>query len=144
MIFRETMRAPAEREQLAVIRSFVEQRAGKTPAGNEEIYDLVQAVDEAVTNIIIHGYHDGPGEIEVELAYQPGSITVSLRDRAPLFDPTATPEPDLTLPLHLRPIGGMGVSLMRKCVDELKYSPRPDMGNELRMVKYLQDFGGRE
>jgi serine/threonine-protein kinase RsbW len=144
MGFYERIRLPAERKQLAEIRRFIEIYARQTPASAEEIQDLVLAVDEAATNIIVHGYLDGLGEIEVDLAYQPGRITVLLRDQAPPFDPTTVPKPDLNLPLEERPIGGLGVHLIRMCVNEFSYSTRPLGGNELRLVKYLKETGGLE
>jgi serine/threonine-protein kinase RsbW len=143
MSFHENVRLPAERNRLVRIRRFIEQEAGRTSASAEEVHDLVQAVDEAVTNIIVHGYQDGPGEIEMDLNYQPGRITVLLRDQAPPFDPTTVPKPDLRLPLHLRPVGGLGVHIIRSCADEFTHSIRPDGGNELRIVKYLKDNGGQ-
>jgi serine/threonine-protein kinase RsbW len=142
MTDRQTMLFPAERSQLAAIRRFVAQQAEKTPAAQREIQDIVQAVDEAATNIIVHGYGDGPGQIQVEWSYLPGRITVILRDRAPFFDPTTVPEPDTSLPLFERPVGGLGVHLIRKCVDEFTYTPNSRGGNELRMVKYIKDNGG--
>lgn len=142
MDFHESIRLPAERRQLATIRQFVELHAEKTTASKNEIYDLVQAVDEAATNIIVHGYQDRIGEIEMEMEYQKGRIIIKLRDEAPPFDPTTAPEPDLSLPLHLRPIGGLGIYLIRSCVNEFSHSIRPEGGNEVKMVKYLSDHGG--
>ncbi len=142
MSFHETIRLCAERSQLANIRHFVEQLARRTLASRQEVQDLIQAVDEAATNIIVHGYHDRPGEIEMDVTHQPGRITVILRDQAPFFDPTTVPEPDLSLPLFERPIGGLGIHLIRKCVDEFTHSTHPQGGNELQMVKYLKEEGG--
>jgi anti-sigma regulatory factor (Ser/Thr protein kinase) len=62
-------------------------------------------------------------------------LIVILRDRAPTFDPTTVPPPDLTLPLEQRPIGGVGLHLVRHMVDELRHRPRPGGGNEITFVK---------
>ncbi len=142
--FNQSIRLPAQRSQLAAIRRFVELQARETPASTGEVQDLVQAVDEAATNVIVHGYHDGPGEIEILLNYHPEQITVLMRDRAPLFDPTKVPEPDLSLPLFERPVGGLGIHIIRHCVDVFTYSSCLQGGNELRMVKYLKENGGLE
>jgi serine/threonine-protein kinase RsbW len=142
MSFHENIRLPAERNQLVNLRRFIEQFAGNTSASVEEVQDLVQAVDEAATNIIVHGYQDRIGEIEVDVDHQPGRITVTLRDQAPPFDPTTVSEPDLQKPLHQRTPGGLGVYLIRKCINEFSHSICPDGSNELRMVKYLKDSGG--
>jgi len=62
-----------------------------------------------------------------------------LRDQAPVFDPQQAPAPRLDLPLHLRPKGGMGVHLIRRCVDELCQQVSITGGNELVLVKYLSE-----
>ena len=142
MTFEEYVRFPARRDQLAAIRDFIEHQAAKTPASAREVWDLVQAVDEAATNIIVHGYRDGEGEIEVEFQSQPGRVTVLLRDRAPLFDPTSVPEPDRTQPFHLRKPGGFGISMIRRCADGFTHTRRAGGGNELKIVKVLVDLGG--
>jgi serine/threonine-protein kinase RsbW len=144
MNFHETIVVSAERKQLAPLRGFIEQQARKTTASVEEIQDLVLAVDEAATNIIVHGYRDMGGEIEVDVEHQPGRITVFLRDQAAPFDPTTVPEPDLCLPLEERPVGGLGVHIIRQSVDEFSYAIRAQGGNELKLVKYLAENGGQK
>ncbi len=144
MSIHENIRLPAERTQLAAIRRFIQEHAGKTCASVEEVQDLVLAVDEAATNIIVHGYRDGRGEIEVELVLATAQITVILRDQAPPFDPTKVPEPDLDLPLFERQVGGLGIHIIRQCVNEFSHSIRPNGGNELRLVKNLKTNGGPE
>ncbi len=99
--------------------------------------DLVQAVDEAATNIIVHGYRGRPGWVDVAAELVGDSIVITLEDEAPTFDPTLVPEPDLTVPAAHRRPGGMGVHLMRLATDELRHSPRPGGGNILTMSRRL-------
>ncbi|MEO7913057.1 MAG: ATP-binding protein, partial [Roseiflexaceae bacterium] len=89
------------------------------------------AVNEVATNIVVHGYRGRPGAIEIGLRRQGDSIEIRLRDRAPLFDPTCVPTPDLTLPLHKRPLGGMGVHVTRELMDVMRYRVTPEGGNQL-------------
>jgi serine/threonine-protein kinase RsbW len=96
---------------------------------------LVQAVDESATNIVVHGYRGRPGTIDVEVKGANDTLAVRLRDSAPLFDPTGVPPPDLSLPLDQRPIGGLGVHLTRKCVDEMIYRVTSEGHNELTLLK---------
>ena len=96
---------------------------------------LVLAADELATNIIIHGYKKQPGSIEVELAHHEGTLYITLRDRAPVFDPNTQPEPDITVPLEQRALGGMGVFLARRASDEIRHVARPGGGNEVSLVK---------
>src|SRR5215217_5828376 len=104
-----SLHVAADVAQLTAIRAFVEQQAHALGVDASVIYDLVLAVNEVATNIVIHGYRRQPGEIEIELRPQGDAIEIRLRDRARLFDPTRVPAPDLNLPLHKRPFGGMGV-----------------------------------
>lgn len=133
------MRVSAERKLLASIRDFVRSQAIAGGASPDEIDDLIQAVDEAATNIIVHGYGDKAGMIEIEIRSQPGLLTVFLRDNAPPFDPTQVPKPNINLPLEQRPIGGLGVHLIRHCVDEFHHDLQKDGGNELILMKYVNE-----
>jgi serine/threonine-protein kinase RsbW len=130
-----SLRVAADVAQLAEIRTFVEQHARALGADAAAIYDLVLAVNEVATNIVVHGYRSQPGAIEVDLRQQGDAIEIRLRDHAPLFDPTCVPAPDLTLPLHKRPFGGMGVHVTRQIMDSMRYHATPEGGNELTLVK---------
>ena len=97
--------------------------------------DLVVAVDEALTNIIRHGYGERRGPVEVVVAREGNSIVVRVRDEAPAFDPTTWPAPDLGLPLERRRAGGLGILLLRRSVDRVMHRARAQSGNELILVK---------
>jgi anti-sigma regulatory factor (Ser/Thr protein kinase) len=125
----------AELKNLAEIRSFVAEASASLGADAEATYDLVQAVDEAATNIIIHGYREGPGAIEVDVVRCGDFVAVTLRDQAPVFDPTRVPAPNLMLPLEKRKIGGLGTYLIRQSVDEVRHRALPAGGNELALIK---------
>jgi anti-sigma regulatory factor (Ser/Thr protein kinase) len=120
---------------LVVIRAFVEAAAAVLKVQPGLVAHTVQAVDESASNIILHGYRGGPGVIEVEVKVVANDLTVVLRDTAPVFDPTKLPEPDISKPLDERPIGGLGVFLARKLMDEIRHRERPGGGNELTLIK---------
>jgi serine/threonine-protein kinase RsbW len=130
-----SLRVAADVEQLAAIRAFVEQHSRALGIDRFDIYDLILAVNEVATNIVVHGYRGQAGAIEIEMQQRGDVLEIRLRDHAPLFDPTRVPSPDLTLPLHKRPFGGMGVHVTRELMDELRYRVTPDGGNELTLVK---------
>ncbi len=130
-----SLRVAADVAQLATIRAFVEQHSRALGVDAFDIYDLILAANEVATNIVVHGYRGRPGAIEIELRQLGNAIEIRLRDQAPLFDPTGVPAPDLTLPLHKRPIGGMGVHVMRELMDAIRYRVTPEGGNELTLVK---------
>jgi anti-sigma regulatory factor (Ser/Thr protein kinase) len=130
-----SLHVTADVEQLATIRAFVERHARELGSDAFDTYDLVLAVNEMATNIVVHGYRGQPGAIEIELRQLGDAIEVRLRDRAPLFDPTRAPAPDLSLPLHKRPLGGMGVHVTRELMDSLSYRVTPEGENELTLTK---------
>lgn len=129
------IRIAADLKNLVTIRRFVETAASRWSGSPEAITGVMMAVNEAATNIIVHGYQGRPGVIEVEVACDQDALKVYVRDRAPRFDPTSMPAPDVTLPLEQRPLGGMGVMMMRQLVDELVYQTTSDGRNELMLVK---------
>jgi serine/threonine-protein kinase RsbW len=132
-----TMRIPADVGRLAGIRDMV--RASALAAGADQAFvdDLVQAVDETATNAIVHGHAGRPGWVEVGVASEGDRLVVTIEDDAPLFDPTAVPEPDLSVAPERRRPGGMGVHLARVCVDEITHRPRPGGGNILTLARRL-------
>lgn len=129
------LRIPAELERLADVRAAVRAVARACDAPVTCMDDLVQAVDEAVTNIVVHGYRGGPGTIDLTAELIGDDIVITLEDRAPLFDPTTIPTPDLTIPPHRRRPGGMGIHLMRLAMDSVQHRPRPGGGNILTLTR---------
>ena len=112
-------------------------------ADTEAISDLMMAANEAASNIIVHGYQERSGIIEVEVTQKGDYLEIHLRDQAPPFDPTTIPPPDTTLPLEQRPYGGMGMHLIRQLVDNVTYRFSPQGGNELILAKRLDLSGNR-
>jgi serine/threonine-protein kinase RsbW len=138
---RAVLRVQAERSQLAIIRKFVAEATASSQMAPEDIEDLVQAVDEAATNIIVHGYRDSSGTIEIEIINRPKKVMIYLRDHARPFDSTSVPEPDINLPLEKRPIGGLGIHLIRHCVDEFQHHYLQEGGNEITLMKQKRTKG---
>ncbi|MEO8572057.1 MAG: ATP-binding protein [Chloroflexota bacterium] len=136
-----TLRVPSELGQLAALRDFLRTAADEAGVGDAGAADLVQAVDEAATNAMIHGHAGRPGWVEVDVATKDDRFVVNVRDDAPGFDPTTVQSPDLSVhPANRRP-GGMGVLLARLCVDEMTYRPRPGGGNILTLVRRFERNG---
>jgi anti-sigma regulatory factor (Ser/Thr protein kinase) len=94
-------------------------------------------LDEAVSNAINHGYESGVrGEIAVRLRRAADGVLLEVEDDGKPFDPLQAPPPDLSLPLERRPIGGLGIHLIRNLMDEVSYA-RIGGRNVLKMVKRL-------
>jgi anti-sigma regulatory factor (Ser/Thr protein kinase) len=100
----------------------------------EDILDMQLAVEEAITNTIRYGYAGAPGTIAIRCTVEPDRATVEIADDAPAFDPLKVPEPDLSADLDDRPIGGLGIFLLRKVMDDVAYR-FADNQNILVLVK---------
>lgn len=73
------------------------------------------ALEELLTNIIKYGYDDAAAHtIQVTIRLDEHALFLQIEDDGHPFDPTAAPEPDLSLPVEERPIGGLGLALVRK------------------------------
>jgi serine/threonine-protein kinase RsbW len=128
---------PASKQSLGPIRDLVAGIGSEHGVSDDALYDMISAVDEAATNIIVHGYKGAPGEIEVEVALVKKQFTVTLSDRAPTFDPTLIDPPDVTLPLEKRKPGGLGVYMMKHFMDRVEHTARKGGGNVLVMGRKL-------
>jgi serine/threonine-protein kinase RsbW len=133
---------PAQFESLQGIREFVAKQAGDYGFNSNEVYDIQIAVDEAFTNIIEHAYGgECVKDIECACSAIENEFTVTMIDTGITFDPTKVPEPDTSIPLEERDIGGLGVHFMRIYMDEVSFSRIPTSGaggnycNQLVMVK---------
>ena len=100
----------------------------------EEILDSQLAVEEAITNVIVHGYEQITGNIVITFRITHGLAEVQIEDFAPPFNPLSIPDPDITVDIEDRKIGGLGVFLIRQVMDDIVY--RYENGkNILVMVK---------
>ena len=130
-----SLRLNAELKDLPQIRHFIQGSAAAFGMPSEEVSKVVMAVDEAVTNVIVHGYAGRGGPVEVEVTGPPGALVIRLRDHARPFDPTGMPAPDLTGPAEERTPGGLGIHLIRQVMDQLIYRRPEEGGNELTLIK---------
>ena len=81
------------------------------------------SVEEIFVNIAHYAYSDKTGEavIEVEIDDEPKTVTITFIDRGVKYDPLAKPDPDVTLSVKDRQIGGLGTFMTKKFMDELSY-----------------------
>ena len=129
-------------DSLDEIREFVGEAARQVGFSNKEIYSIQLAADEASSNIIEHAYAGiENGKIEIDCSSLDGGIIIVMRDQGKSFNPSSVPEPNVKADLSNRKIGGLGMYLMRKLMDELSYESSAETGNTLTMIKHLGDDG---
>lgn len=88
---------------------------------DEDILDTQLAIEEVVTNVIMHGYGDAGGEILISLKADDTSVVIRVEDSAEPFDPLTLPEPDISADIDDRKIGGLGIFLTRQVMDDVRY-----------------------
>jgi serine/threonine-protein kinase RsbW len=127
---------PARFEFLDEIREFVGQIARDGGFNDKEIYSLQLAADEAASNIIEHAYEDIPdADFEITCDMRGDELVITMRDWGKPFNPSNVKMPNLKADLADRQIGGLGVYLMRKLMDDVHYLSNPKTGNLLTMTK---------
>jgi sigma-B regulation protein RsbU (phosphoserine phosphatase) len=129
---------PALIGNLSVMRQFVEDACRRAGVDEDTSFALQLAADEACTNIATHGYAGlAPGPIHLALQFRDGQAAVTITDFGHAFDPAQAPIPDVRADWADRPIGGLGIHIMRHAVDEIQYRTDPDTGNHLTLIKRL-------
>lgn len=95
------------------------------------------ALEEAVSNVMLYAYPKGTdGLVQVEATLTKDALEFVIIDNGVPFDPTTAPEVDFNLPVKDRPIGGLGIHLVRQLMDTVRYE-RKDEKNYLTMTKRL-------
>ena len=97
---------------------FIKTLAANAHLDEDDTGRLRLAVEEAVGNIIDYS---SATEIKIDTQDSDGLLSITISDDGEPFDPTAAPDPDLTIPADQRPIGGLGIMFMRKMSDSLTY-----------------------
>lgn len=137
-IFERELLVKSTTDNLALIREFTKSAAAECNFSDETIGKIILAVDEACTNIIKHAYKYSPeGNIFISSKFENGKFIVSITDEGKHFDPALVPEPDLLQYNKQKHAGGLGMFLMKKLMDEVKYSTLTGNKNQVVLVKYL-------
>jgi serine/threonine-protein kinase RsbW len=136
-----TLTLNADPSELATVRDFCQDVSRKSGLPERSIYDLQLAVDEACSNVIQHAYGGRGGQIEITIEAIANGMQVVIRDWGQAFDLEAVPVPDVTAPLEARPLGGLGLFLIRQMMDSVEFRFDAADGNTLTMVKTTQGRG---
>ena len=100
-----------------------------------KVHEVQLALEEHLTNVLHYGYDDdGEHHIQIRVNLAAGELRIQVQDDGRAFNPLVHPAPDFTLPLDQRPIGGLGIHMIRKSLDHLEYC-REDGKNVLVMIK---------
>jgi serine/threonine-protein kinase RsbW len=111
--------------ELARVRAALAKIASRQRVSSGVELDVGLALEEIVTNVITHGPATDPTQlITVRLSVGSGVVIAEIEDEGQPFDPLQAPQPNLGGPLDARPVGGLGIHLVRTLMDEVVYSRR--------------------
>jgi anti-sigma regulatory factor (Ser/Thr protein kinase) len=116
----ERLTLPARVESVRAFHQFVRSGAEAIGLDSVDMNKLDLVLEEILVNIARYAY-DGAGDVEVAYSAEPGSLLVEITDSGRSFNPLESAPPELALGLAERPIGGLGVLLVRQIVGSLSY-----------------------
>lgn len=113
--------------------NFVEECADRFGLATKKKFGLELALEEAFINICSHAYPDGEGDAEIFCTGDGDAFVLEIADSGKPFDVLSLPDPDITLDIMDRQIGGLGIHFIRTMSDSVSYRRENDR-NILRMV----------
>ncbi len=139
MATRDELTIEATDDNLSVVQEFVEKRLNEVGCPFRAAMQIAVAVEEVFVNIAHYAYHPGRGnaKLRVEVTENPLRVLLTFIDKGIPFDPLAREDPDITLPVEKRKIGGLGIFMTKKMMDDVFYEYR-DGSNILTIRKDLE------
>jgi sigma-B regulation protein RsbU (phosphoserine phosphatase) len=123
--------------ELQRLASEIERFAQHHRIPDADVHAVSLSLDEVITNIIAYGYDNQEAhEIHVRLTLASGGLSAEVEDDGRPFNPLTAPQPDLTSALEDRPVGGLGIHLVRSLMEQVDYR-RESGKNHLIMSKRL-------
>lgn len=125
-------------ENLDAVTDFVEEQLIRLGCSMEVRIQIRVAIDELFSNIAYYAYHPdtGPATVRVETVQDPRAVLITFVDRGVPYNPLAREDPDITLPADEREAGGLGIFMVKKTMDDVRYEYK-DGENILRIRKNI-------
>lgn len=129
---------PADDSALDDVLAFVEEELEKADCPMKTVMAITVAIEEVFVNVSHYAYPNSSGEASLSIDFDSESrlMTFVLKDSGIPFNPLAKPDPDITLSAEERQIGGLGIYMMKKTMDEVSYAYK-DEKNILTMKKTI-------
>ena len=132
-----TIEVPSTRESIASASAQAEEWLQSHRPSAQTLNLLLITIEELVINCIDYGFDDDQlHTIRLMLSIEGRNLTITVVDDGHPFDPLAMPLPDLSLPVQARPVGGLGIYLLRQLADQITYQRRDEF-NELTISRRL-------
>ena len=125
-------------ENIEVVTDFVNQQLEELDCPMKAQMQIDIAIDELFSNISHYAYNPDVGQatVRVEVVEDPLAVIITFIDNGKPYDPLAEADPDITLSIDERQIGGLGIYMVKKSMDDIAYEYK-DGQNILRIKKKL-------
>lgn len=124
-------------DELPVLAEKIEALAESWELSMPLAMNINLALEEAISNVIFYAFDDEKEhDIKIVLSLENKTLTIEIIDDGKPFDPTARQQPDISLPAEDRPIGGLGIFLIKKMMDNVTYTRHNNL-NTLTLLKNI-------
>jgi len=132
-----SIQLPAKIENMGLLVQFISDIARKFGFSGKRIKEIELATEEALVNIINYAYPDHSGDIKVTCTRDPSkAFVIKIEDTGIAFDLLSLKDPDISVGISDREVGGLGVFLIRKLMDKVQYH-RKNKKNILELVVHI-------
>jgi len=120
----EVITVPAESTALETVNTFIQEKLESITCPKRTRMQMMLAVEEIFVNISSYAYHPevGQAEVGVDIDGDPPTVTIRFLDQGRPFNPLEKPDADITLSAQEREIGGLGILLVKKIMDQVDYA----------------------
>ena len=128
----------AKKENLPEVTEFIDLKLEEAQCSMKAQMQIDIAVEELFVNIASYAYAPGTGQatVRIEIEDDPKTATITFTDEGVAYDPLAKEDPDITLSAEERGIGGLGIFMVKKSMDDMRYEYK-DGKNILQIVKKI-------
>ena len=135
---RNEMTVEATLENIPSVTAFVDERLEALDCPMKAQMQIDVAIDELFSNIARYAYDPvtGPATVRVDVDQEPLAVRITFIDHGKPYDPLAKADPDVTLSAEARQIGGLGIFMVKKTMDDVRYEYK-DGQNILTVEKRL-------
>lgn len=138
MTSKHSLTLPNDIETIPQLNEFIDTVAEEIGLDMSLTMSLNLAIEEAVVNVMEYAYPEGEqGNVDIEVIADDKWLTFIISDNGIPFDPTTQEDADTTLSAEERPIGGLGIFLVRQLMDSINYQ-RKDGKNILTLSKKME------
>ena len=137
---KKEMTVSAVMENVEVITSLAENEMEMNGCSLELIFQVNIAIDEIFSNIVNYAYPDGAGDVwfSIDFTTSPKAVRLTFEDAGIPYNPLEKEEPDITLSADERQIGGLGIFIVKKTMDEVEYDYKSGH-NVLTVIKLIKE-----